>query len=61
MSQAQAAKPEAAPAEEKQTNCPACSKPIKRLKKYYRNGKNYCSKKCWLKSAKGGQENKEAK
>lgn len=34
---------------EKQTNCLACGKPIKKLKRYYRNGKFYCNKKCWLK------------
>lgn len=38
---------EAKPKEEKQTNCLACNKPIKKLKRYYRNGKFYCSKKCW--------------
>jgi len=38
---------EAKPKAEKQTNCPACNKLIKKLKKYYRNGKFYCSKKCW--------------
>lgn len=47
---AEAVKPDA-PAE-KQTNCPACNKPIKKIKKYYRNGKFYCNKKCWLKSMK---------
>lgn len=35
------------PQEEKQTNCLACNKPIKKLKRYYRNGKFYCSKRCW--------------
>jgi endogenous inhibitor of DNA gyrase (YacG/DUF329 family) len=35
---------------EKQANCPACGKPIKKLKRYYRNGKYFCSKKCWKKS-----------
>ncbi len=52
---AEAAKPqaEAAPAEkEKQTNCPACSKPIKRLRRYYRNGIFYCTKRCWIKAVK---------
>ncbi len=40
--------PEAAkPKEEKQTNCLACNKPLKKLKRYYRDGKFYCSKKCW--------------
>ena len=32
---------------EKQTNCLACNKLIKKLKRYYRDGKFYCSKKCW--------------
>jgi len=49
----QAAKPEPAKAPaEKQTNCPACNKPLKKLKRYYRNGKLYCNKKCWQKAAK---------
>ncbi len=38
---------EAKPQAEKQTNCPACNKLIKKLKKYYRDQKFYCSKKCW--------------
>jgi hypothetical protein len=38
---------EAKPAAEKQTNCLACNKLIKKLKRYYRDGKFYCSKKCW--------------
>lgn len=38
---------EAKPVEEKQTNCLACNKPIKKLKRYYRNGKFYCTKRCW--------------
>ena len=41
----QQAKP--AVAVEKQTNCLSCNKPLKRLKRYYRNGKFYCTKKCW--------------
>jgi recombinational DNA repair protein (RecF pathway) len=32
---------------EKQNNCLACGKPIKKLKRYYRDGKFYCTKKCW--------------
>ena len=35
------------PKAEKQTNCLSCNKPIKKLKKYYRDGKYYCTKKCW--------------
>lgn len=37
------------PTQEKQTNCLACNKPIKKKKKYYRNGKFYCSIKCYKK------------
>jgi len=40
------------PAVEKQTNCLGCNKPLKKLRSYYRNGKFYCTKKCWLKIAK---------
>jgi formylmethanofuran dehydrogenase subunit E len=35
---------------EKQANCSACGKPIRKIKRYYRNGKFYCNKKCWRKS-----------
>ncbi|MDO8489693.1 MAG: hypothetical protein Q7S42_06290 [Candidatus Omnitrophota bacterium] len=38
---------EAKPKREKKSNCPACNKVVKRLKRYYRDGKFYCSKKCW--------------
>lgn len=55
--------PPAAPQEkavvEKQTNCTACSKPIKKLKRFYRNGKFYCSKKCWLKKKLKDKQAKE--
>ena len=54
---------EAKPKAEKQTNCPACNKLIKKLKKYYRDGKFYCSKKCWrafiAKSKAGDAEEKK--
>jgi ribosomal protein L37AE/L43A len=55
--QAAAAKPQA----EKQTNCPACNKPIRKLKRYYRNGIFYCNKKCWLKATKKAKEEGNAK
>lgn len=42
-----AVKTQVKPAQEKQTNCLACNKPISKLKLYYRDGKFYCSKKCW--------------
>ena len=48
---------------EKQTNCPACNKPIRKIKRYYRNQKFYCDKNCWRKSiadAKAKTEPKEA-
>ncbi|MBM3246185.1 MAG: hypothetical protein FJZ13_02525 [Candidatus Omnitrophica bacterium] len=39
--------PQEAPVKEEQTNCLACNKPIKKVKRYYRDGKFYCNKKCW--------------
>lgn len=46
--QAQApVKAEEKPKEEKQTNCLSCNKPIKKIRRYYRDGKYYCTKKCW--------------
>ncbi|MDD4979968.1 MAG: hypothetical protein PHC54_01665 [Candidatus Omnitrophica bacterium] len=64
---AEAAKPEAAkeqpkpakPIEEKQTNCLACNKPIRKLKRYYRNGKFYCNKRCWRKATQKPKEEKK--
>lgn len=47
-----------APKEEKQTNCLNCNKPIKKLKRYYRNGKFYCSKVCWKAFIKKPKEKK---
>ena len=28
-------------------NCAGCNKPMRKAKRYYRNGKYYCNKKCW--------------
>ncbi len=28
-------------------NCSGCGKPMKRAKRYYRNGKYYCNKNCF--------------
>jgi hypothetical protein len=39
----------AAPAEEAVKNCPACKKPLKRSRRYYRNGSYYCSNTCFKK------------
>jgi len=52
--------PEEKPAE-KQTNCLACNKPLKKIKRYYRNGKFYCSKKCWLQTKKPKEPKEEEK
>lgn len=43
---------------EKQTNCLGCNKPLKKIKRYYRNAKYYCTKKCWKKSLQPKEEKK---
>ena len=40
-------KQEEKPVVEKQTNCLGCSKPLKKIRRYYRDGKYYCIKRCW--------------
>ncbi len=52
---------EAAPAAEKQTNCLSCTKLLKKLKQYYRDGKYYCTKKCWRSHIKKAAEPQEEK
>lgn len=47
-----AAKTKAAAPTEAVKNCAGCNKPIKKAKRYYRNGKYYCNKKCWKTSQK---------
>lgn len=47
------------PAAEKQTNCLSCNKPLKKIKRYYRNGKFYCTKKCWRTYLKKVKEEKK--
>jgi hypothetical protein len=44
---------------EKQTNCLGCSKPLKKIKRYYRDGKFYCSKTCWRNYITKSKEKKE--
>ena len=39
-------------ATEKPANCTSCNKSIKNKRWYYRNGKYYCSKRCWQTAAK---------
>lgn len=48
-----------APAQEKQTNCLSCNKPLKRVRRYYRDGKFYCTRRCWLKFTKKPKEGEE--
>jgi len=48
-------------AAEKQTNCLACNKPIKKISRYYRNGKFYCNKKCWKKTLEKSKETENEK
>jgi predicted transcriptional regulator len=44
------------PSKELQANCLGCGKPIKKLKRYYRDGKLYCNKKCWRKFIKSPEK-----
>ena len=40
-------------------NCVSCNKPLRKVKRYYRNGKYYCNKKCWktgTQPAQGSQQ-----
>ncbi len=43
---------------EKSNNCAGCNKPLKKIKRYYRNGKYYCGKKCWKKISSKPKEEK---
>ena len=40
-------------------NCAGCNKPIKRARRYYRNGKYYCNKNCFFKKISETAEKKE--
>jgi hypothetical protein len=41
--------PKAAPVEEVK-NCPSCKKPLKRSRRFYRNGGYYCNANCFKKA-----------
>jgi len=41
------------------TNCVQCNKSIKKIRWYYRDGKHYCTKRCWM-TAKKSKEAKSA-
>jgi len=50
-------KQEEKPVVEIQTNCLGCSKPLRKIRRYYRDGKFYCIKRCWrthLEKSKAG-------
>ena len=38
-----------APVVEEVKNCPACKKPLKRARRFYRNGAYYCNNNCFKK------------
>ncbi len=42
--------PKAGPAVEEVKNCPACKKPLKKARRYYRNGAYYCNINCFKKA-----------
>ena len=46
---------------EKLGNCGGCNKPIKKVKRYYRNGKYFCAKKCYKTYLDKSKETKEPK
>jgi formylmethanofuran dehydrogenase subunit E len=47
----------AAPAVVEETkNCASCNKPMKRSKRYYRNGKYYCNKNCFKNKGDSGDK-----
>ena len=47
-----------APVVEEVKNCPACKKPLKKARRFYRNGAYYCNNNCFKKVQ---ATNKEAK
>lgn len=53
-------KKEANAAKVRPSNCAACNKSIKKKRWYYRNGKYYCTKRCW-KTAIKKEEKSDAK
>ena len=49
----------AAPQVEEIKNCPACKKPLKRARRFYRNGGYYCNANCFKKASAAAKEKKE--
>lgn len=48
--------PEEQTTQEESSNCAGCGKQMKKIKRYYRNGKFYCNRKCFKKKSKAKQE-----
>ncbi|MBF0511318.1 MAG: hypothetical protein HQL13_03220 [Candidatus Omnitrophica bacterium] len=46
-----------APVVEEVKNCPTCKKPMKRARRYYRNGAYYCNNNCFKKAQATAKEN----
>lgn len=54
-------KKEAAPVkQERPANCMGCKKSIRKKRWYYRNGKYYCTKRCWSTTTKKLAKSEEA-
>lgn len=51
-----------APVVEEVKNCPACKKPLKKARRFYRNGGYYCNSNCFKKAqaANAAKNAKEA-
>ncbi len=43
----------------KRINCTACNKSMKKVKRYYRNGKHFCNKNCFKAFIKKESEGKK--
>lgn len=39
--------------------CVGCKKPVKKLRRFYRNGQYYCSENCFRKTKKGAASGSE--
>lgn len=52
--------PKEAAKKEKPTNCGACNKALRKRRWYYRNGKYYCTKRCWQTTVKKEEKPAEA-
>jgi hypothetical protein len=50
-----------APVVEEVKNCPACKKPLKKARRFYRNGAYYCNNNCFKKVQATAKDAKAAK